>query len=100
MRSGQPGVPSEDNWLGSSEGAALDKGERNFYNFIMIKVSKFYYLITYEKRAEYYQRSMYSFYTHGAQKHKKDSQVFSLFTLLGSTSVKAERKYVGEIEPR
>jgi len=35
----------------------------------------------------------------GAQKHKKDSQVFSLFTLSGSTSVKAERKCVGEIEP-
>ncbi len=30
---------------------------------------------------------------------KKDSQVVSLNKLLGSTSVKAERKYVGEIEP-
>jgi len=31
---------------------------------------------------------------------KKDGQVISLFTLLGSTSIKAERKYVGEIEPK
>jgi len=30
---------------------------------------------------------------------KKESQVISLFTLSGSTSVKAEHKYVGEIEP-
>jgi hypothetical protein len=30
---------------------------------------------------------------------EKDSQVVSIFTLLGSTSVKAERIYVGEIEP-
>jgi len=49
--------------------------------------------------AQFHQRSMYSFYARGAQKRKKDSQVISLFTLLGSTSVKAERKYVGEIEP-
>ncbi len=33
------------------------------------------------------------------QKRKKYSQVVSLFTLSGSTSVKAERKYVGEIVP-
>jgi len=31
---------------------------------------------------------------------EKDSQVVSLFKLLGSTSIEAERKYVGEIEPR
>ncbi len=30
---------------------------------------------------------------------KKTCQVVSLFMLFGSTSVKAERKYVGEIEP-
>jgi len=42
---------------------------------------------------------MYTFHARGAQKLKKDSQVVSLFMLLGSTSVKAERKYVGEIEP-
>ncbi len=41
-----------------------------------------------------------AFYTRRAQKHKKDRQVFSLFMLLGSTSIKADRKYVGEIEPR
>jgi len=49
--------------------------------------------------AEFHQRSMYSFHALGAQKCKKDSQVVSLFTLLGSMSIKAERKYVGEIEP-
>ena len=32
--------------------------------------------------------------------HEKDSQIVSIFTLSGSTSVKAERKCVGEIEPR
>jgi len=31
---------------------------------------------------------------------KKTSQVISLFTLLGYTSIKNESKYVGEIEPR
>jgi len=51
-------------------------------------------------RAEFHQRSTYSFLACGAQKRKKDSQVVSLFTLLGSMSVKAGRKYVGEIEPR
>jgi len=29
---------------------------------------------------------------------EKDSQVVSIFTLLGSTSIKAERKCVGEID--
>jgi len=38
-----------------------------------------------------------AFYAPGAQKRKKDSEVISLFTLSGSTKVKAERKY---IEPR
>ncbi len=49
--------------------------------------------------AEFHQRSTCSFHTRGAQKRKKDSQVVSLFTLLGYTSVKAECIYVGEIEP-
>jgi len=49
--------------------------------------------------AQFHQRSTYSFDARGAQKRKKDSQVISLFMLSGSTSVKAERKYVGEIEP-
>ena len=31
---------------------------------------------------------------------EKDSQVVSIFTLSGSTSVKAERKCVGEIDTR
>ncbi len=51
-------------------------------------------------RAEFHKRSTYNFHPPGAQKLKKDSQVVSLFTLLGSTSIKAERKYVGEIESR
>ncbi len=50
--------------------------------------------------AQFHQHSTYSFYARGTQKRKKVSQVISLFTLLGSTSVKAERKYVGEIESR
>jgi len=32
--------------------------------------------------------------------HEKDSQVVSIFTLSGSTSIKAERKCVGEIDTR
>jgi len=50
--------------------------------------------------AQFHQRSTYSFQARGAQKRKKDSPVVSLFMFLGSTSVKAELKYVGEIEPR
>ena len=46
----------------------------------------------------FHQRSTCSGYARGAQERKKDSQVVSLFTLSGSTSVKAERKYVGEID--
>jgi len=42
---------------------------------------------------------MYYFYAQGAQKRKKDSEVISLFTFLGSTTVKAKSKYVGEIDP-
>jgi hypothetical protein len=49
--------------------------------------------------AQFHQHSTYSYYTRGAQKSKKDSKVIILFTLSGSTSVKAERKCVGEIEP-
>ena len=33
-------------------------------------------------------------------KAKKDSQVKLLFKLLGSACVKAERKYIDEIDPR
>jgi len=53
-----------------------------------------------QNRVQFHQCSMYSFYARGAQKRIKDSQVISLFTLSGSKSIKAERKYVGEIEPR
>jgi len=51
-------------------------------------------------RGRFHQLFTYSFYARGSQKRKKDSQVVSLLTLSRSTSVKAERKYVGEIEPR
>jgi len=50
-----------------------------------------------ETWAQFHQRYTFSFYTCGAQKLEKDSQVVSLFTLSGSTSLKAEHKYVGEI---
>jgi len=46
----------------------------------------------------FHQLSTYSFYARGAQMREKDSQVVSIFTLLGSTSVKAEHKCVGEID--
>jgi len=49
--------------------------------------------------AQFHQRSTYSFYERGAQKHKKDSIVVSLFTVRGSARAKAARKYVDEIEP-
>jgi len=43
---------------------------------------------------------MYSFYACGAQKHKKGSQMDSLFMLLGFARAKAAHKYVGEIDPQ
>jgi len=61
-------------------------------------VSSFAYLLLDVTWAQFHQRSTYSFNACEAQKRKKDSQVISLFTLSGSTSVKAERKYVGEID--
>jgi len=51
-------------------------------------------------RGRFHQLSTYSFYVQGAQMHEKYSQVVSIFMLSGSTSVKAERKYVGEIDTR
>ncbi len=53
-----------------------------------------------DTRAQFHQCSTYSFYARGAQKRKKDSQVISLFTPSGPMSVKADRKYVGEIDTR
>jgi hypothetical protein len=38
---------------------------------------------------QFHQHSTYSFYARGAQIHKKDSQVVSLFTLLESAGTKA-----------
>jgi len=46
----------------------------------------------------FHQRSTYSFYARGAQKQKKRQSSHQFFTLSGSTSVKAEHKYVGEID--
>jgi hypothetical protein len=39
----------------------------------------------------FHQLSTYSFHAQGAQMHEKDSQVVIIFTLLGSTGVKAEK---------
>jgi hypothetical protein len=68
------------------------------YNFLMICL-----LTGFEKsfaiRGQFHQLSTYSFYARGAQMREKESQVVSLFTLSGSTSVKVEHKYLGEIEP-
>ena len=43
-------------------------------------------------RYQFHQCFMHSFCTRGAQKHKKDSQVVRLFTLLGSARAKAPCK--------
>jgi hypothetical protein len=51
-------------------------------------------------RDRFHQGFTCSFCMRGAQKHKKDSQVVSLFTLSGSAYVKDARKYVGEINPQ
>jgi len=51
-----------------------------------------------ESWGRFHQHSMYSFSARWAQKRKKDSQVISLFMLLRSMSLKAECKYVGEID--
>jgi len=57
---------------------------RNFWMSVLVSISSTFY--------EQLLRA-------GAQKRKKDSQVISLFTLLGSTCTKAARKHVGEIDP-
>ncbi len=49
--------------------------------------------------AKFYQRFTYSFYAPKAKKRKKDSQVISIFTLLGSTSIKAVCKTVVKLTP-
>jgi len=53
----------------------------------------------FETRAQFHQRSTYSFYASGAKKPEKYSQVINLFKLLGFTRPKAARKHVGEIDP-
>jgi hypothetical protein len=67
---------------------------RNTFEQFMAKNSQQYF------RCQFHQCSMSSFYMRGAQKRKKDSQVVSLFKLLGSVRAKAARKHVGEIDPR
>jgi len=51
-------------------------------------------------RAQFHQRSKYSFYARRSQKHKKILTTWLTLTLLGTTSVKSVGKYVGEINPR
>jgi len=52
-----------------------------------------------DNSGQFNQCFMQSFYPHQSRKHKNDSQVISHFVLWGSTSVKAARKHVGEIDP-
>jgi len=47
---------------------------------------------------QFHQRFTSSFYVRISQKSKNDSQVIGHFTLLESTSVKASRKHVVEID--
>jgi hypothetical protein len=48
---------------------------------------------------QFHHHFMSSFYTRRSQKEQKSCQGISHFGLLGSTSVKATPKHVGEIEP-
>jgi len=50
-------------------------------------------------RAQFHQRSTYSFYACRSQKRKKILTTWLTLTLLGTTCVKSARKYVGEIDP-
>jgi len=51
-------------------------------------------------RAQFHQRSTYSFYARRSQKRKKILTTWLTLTLLGTTRVKSSSKYVGEIDPR
>ncbi len=51
-------------------------------------------------RSQFQQRSTHSFYVRRSQKCKKILTTWLTLTLLGTTSVKSARKYVGEIDPR
>ncbi len=50
-------------------------------------------------RAQFHQRSMYSFYARRSQKRKKDSQVVNLFYAFGIYERKSCTKNVDEIVP-
>jgi len=50
-------------------------------------------------RAQFRQRSTYSFYARRSQKRKKDSQVVNLFTILGYMSAKAACKMLVKLTP-
>jgi len=45
--------------------------------------------VTIDTICQFHQRSIYSFYASGAQKHKRDSEAVNLYTLLGTPRVKA-----------
>jgi len=50
-------------------------------------------------KCQFHQRSTYSFYVRGAQKCKRDSEVVNLFTLLGTTHVKAVIRTLMKLSP-
>jgi hypothetical protein len=50
-------------------------------------------------RAQFHQRSMYSFYARRSQKRKKDSQVVNLFYTFGICERKSCTKNIDEIDP-
>ena len=50
-------------------------------------------------RAQFHQRSKYSFYVRRAQKRKRDSEVANLFTLLETTGVKAVHRTLMKLTP-
>jgi len=66
----------------------------------IVRKTRAFYVDEIDTWGRFHQLSTYSFYAQGAQMREKDSQVVSIFTLSGSTSVKAERKCVGEIDTR
>jgi len=84
---------------GERESEGVEKGrgggESGENNFVFFKFG-----VLHQKMSISSTFYVHSFCTHGAQKHKKDSQVANLFTHLGSARAKAVRKYVSEIDPR
>ena len=56
-------------------------------------------LVDQPSRGQFHQHFKGSFYAHGSQKRKKDSQVKQLFALSESVGIKAEYKHIDEISP-